>query len=68
MVAMTLKEAIHICEEQQKWRRFQPPYDSPIPEHRVMPYSAKAYGEALDILITYSKNTPCNETDNYNYD
>ncbi len=55
---MTIKDAISICEEMQKWRRERPPYDGDTPEtHRPMPYSAKEYGEALDGLITFAKAT-----------
>lgn len=65
---MTLKEAIHIAEETQKWRRSQPPYDDIMPEHRVMPYSPTAFGKAVDLLLSIAKNKSVNETDNYNYD
>lgn len=50
---MTLKEAIKICREMQKWRRAEPPYDFATPN--LMPYTAKEYGEALDKLIEYAE-------------
>lgn len=50
---MTLKEAIKICKEMQKWRRAEPPYDFVTPN--LMPYTAKEYGEALDKLIEYAE-------------
>lgn len=66
---MTLKEAIHIAEETQKWRRSQPPYDRINPDgHRLMPYSPSAFGKAVDLLLSIAKNKSVNETDNYNYD
>lgn len=51
---MTLKEAIKICKEMQKWRRAEPPYDFATPN--LMPYTAKEYGEALDILIEHAED------------
>lgn len=53
-----LLAAIHVVEEMQRWRRERPPYDGDTPEtHREMPYSAKGYGAALDIILkTVKKN------------
>lgn len=49
---MDVKTAYTIIGEMQKWRRGNPPYDGDTPEtHRQMPYTAKEYGEALDVAL-----------------
>ena len=46
--------ALSIVEEFQRWRRSEPPYDGDTPEtHKSFPYSAKALGTALDVIIGY---------------
>lgn len=46
--------ALTIIEEFQRWRRSEPPYDGDTPEtHVSFPYSAKALGTALDVIISY---------------
>ena len=58
MKEMTIKQAIKICKEHQKWRRERPPYDGDTPEtHRPMPYTAKEYGIALDTIIKFAEET-----------
>lgn len=46
---MTIKEAISILEEHNKWRRSQPPYDGIIPTYDLP--SPKEIGEAIDVAI-----------------
>ena len=48
---MSIKEAIEICEEMQKWRRGEDGYDEP----GHIPYSPKEFGEAIDELIFIAK-------------
>lgn len=55
---MTLKEAIQICKEMQKWRRSEPPYDGETSEtYKEMPYSSKVFGEAMDKLIRFTESS-----------
>jgi hypothetical protein len=55
---MTIKEAIAICKEFQKYRRGEPPYDGETPEtHKRFDYAGKPLGVALDCLIKFAEIT-----------
>lgn len=55
---MKIDLAIKIVAEFQKWRRGESPYDGDTPEtHRVFDYSQKVLGDALDSLLTFSRET-----------
>ena len=55
---MLINEAIKVCKEMQKWRRGEYPYDGEDSEtHKVMPYSPKEFGEAIDKLIRFAEQT-----------
>jgi hypothetical protein len=51
---MTLKKAVEIVEEYQKWRRGKRPYNSDIPV--ALPYTPAEIGEAEDCLISIAKD------------
>ena len=51
---MTLRKAVEIVEENQKWRRSLPPYDGNMPVD--IPHSPKDLGIALDCLISIAKD------------
>jgi len=48
---MTLAEAIVIVDDFQKWRRGLPPYEFKEAASKCPEYSAKQYGEAIDVLL-----------------
>lgn len=55
---MKIDLAIKIVTEFQKWRRGESPYDGDTPEtHRLFDYSQKVLGEAIDSLLTFSRET-----------
>lgn len=57
-MAYTIKQALTICEEMQKWRRGKRPYNGTTPKtHRQMPFSPREWGEAMDCLIKFTKET-----------
>jgi len=49
---MKTKKAIKILKEMNKWRRAEPPYDSPLAE---VPYTPKQYGKAVDQAVKVMK-------------
>jgi hypothetical protein len=51
---MTLKTAVKIVEEHQKWRRGHAPYDGDIPAQ--MPHTPKEIGIAIDCLLSISRD------------
>lgn len=59
---MTLRKAVEIVAENQKWRRSLPPYDGDIPVD--LPHSAKDLGIALDCLISIARDVLANHKAN----
>ena len=51
---MTLKKAVEIVTEYQKWRRGKRPYNSDVPV--PLPYTPAEIGEAEDCLISIAKD------------
>jgi len=51
---MTIRYAITILREMQRWRRGEGPYDKDEPT--TMPYSPKEFGEAIDVAIERMEN------------
>ena len=51
---MTLRKAVEIVTEYQKWRRGKPPYHSDIPVQ--FPYTPTEIGEAEDCLLSIAKD------------
>ena len=50
---ITREQAIQIASEMQLWRRGEPPYDGEAPkEYRMMPYTPREFGMAIDTLIS----------------
>lgn len=55
---MQINKAIMVCKEMQKWRRGEAPYNGETPEtHRAMPFSSHEFGEAIDSLINFTRQT-----------
>jgi len=53
---MTLKTAVKIVEDHQKWRRGEPPYDD-YPYKKDEPkYTPKELGIAIDCLLSISRD------------
>lgn len=54
---LTIREAITILTEFNKWRRGEHPYDGETPEtYRGCPYLPKEIGEAIDVAIERMNN------------
>ena len=59
---MTLRKAVEIVTEYQKWRRGKPPYHSDIPV--ALPYTPAEIGEAEDCLIAIARDVLANHKAN----
>ena len=59
---MTLRKAVEIVTEYQKWRRGKRPYDSDIPV--ALPYTPAEIGEAEDCLIAIARDVLANHKAN----
>ena len=59
---MTLRKAVEIVTDYQKWRRGKPPYnrDVPVP----MRYTPAEIGEAEDCLIAIARDVLANHKGN----
>ena len=59
---MTLRKAVEIVPEYQKWRRGKPPYNADIPVQ--LPYTPAEIGEAEGALDAFAKDVLANHKAN----